>query len=105
MASVDVVGVRRPRGGGSTRDVYDLVDIGEGGRVDGEHPAGVVPLCANRIRVRGARRAISPRVSAHIAEARRCCVPDDLARRPYQARPVVGGLRPAEALGTLIGNQ
>jgi hypothetical protein len=105
MASVDVVGVRRSGGGGSTRDACGLVVIVEG-------MAGLT--------------AGTPLVLSHCARPEFAFALRDgefargyplISRRPeklckttwqdvhYQARPVVGGLRPAAALGTLIGKQ
>ena len=104
MASVDVVGVRRPGGAGRREMSMTLSSLvtGMAGLTAGT-PL-VLSHCARPNSRSGCATGYLPAgIRSYRGDPEKLCKTtwQDVH---YQARPVVGGLRPA-ALGTLIGNQ
>ena len=87
MASVDVVGVRRPGGGGSTRGVCDLVVIGEGMAGLTASTPLVLSLCARPEFAFGMRNGVFARGHAVMLRRPGEAVQDGLARRPLLGTP------------------
>jgi hypothetical protein len=87
MASVDVVGVRRPGGGGSTRDVYGLVVIGEGMAGLTAGTPLVLSHCARPEFAFGLCDGVFARGYPIISRRPGEAVQDDLVRRPLPSTP------------------
>jgi hypothetical protein len=87
MASVDVVGVRRPGGGGSTRDVDGLVVIGEGMAGLTAGTPLVLSHCARPEFAFGLCDGVFARGYPVISQRPGEAVQDDLVRRPLPSTP------------------
>lgn len=87
MASVDVVGVRRSGGGGSTRGVYGLVVIGEAMAGSNTGTPLVLSLCARTEFALGLGNGVCTRGHAVMSRRPGEATQDDPARRPVAGPP------------------